>query len=209
LDIILDTNVIIHSGFLLRTPSFVALFDFIEKTKSQFVMTQLVWEELLGLYRKEVEKRHDSLEKARSKLASMLLEEGQGSKDTDFEVDPKIEKYKNFIKEKMGFSEVDIVSYHDHYLRDLVSRAINRGKPFTDKGEEFRDAVLWLTVLDVAESKETRTVVFISENTRQYAAAAQEKKSKTRVLANAPGTASRSLSEGTQYSLLSLSGQFP
>ena len=49
-------------------------------------------------------------------------------------------------------------------MSDIVHRAIKRIRPCSEAGEEFRDALLWLTVLDVASDAQTKEVVFISND---------------------------------------------
>lgn len=170
MDIILDSNIIFRSDFLLKPRPFQLLFDFMEKTRSNFIMTQIVWEEIIALYRKAICERYASLQTAQRKLCNILMESQEELSGTKLDIDKNVEEYKHLLQTRMGFSEQDIVPYHDRYLGDLVTRAINRRKPCTETGKEFRDALLWLSVLDIAESKETKTVVFISDNKHQFAA---------------------------------------
>lgn len=175
MDIILDTNVLRGGRFLLRARSFQLLFDFLEKTKSTFVMTQIVWEEILSLYEAEFGRSQAQLEKSRRDLVNLLPEENERLKKVDLDVRLQVEHYKSFLCKTLRFSVGEIVPYQANYLPELVARANMRRKPFTEKGEEFRDVLLWLTVLDFAATRESKTVVFISQNTHQYADISKKK----------------------------------
>ncbi|MFZ2384740.1 MAG: PIN domain-containing protein [Candidatus Omnitrophota bacterium] len=56
----------------------------------------------------------------------------------------------------------------DEYLQEIVKRAIYRVKPCTERGEEFRDVLLWLTVLDIARLAKNDELIFISNNIHQF-----------------------------------------
>jgi hypothetical protein len=87
------------------------------------------------------------------------------------DVDGDVELYMRYLMDRLGVSDAQIVDYEDSYLRDVIARAIDRRRPCSPEGQEIRDAVLWLTVLGVAEMHADRTVVFISQNSKQFAAA--------------------------------------
>jgi hypothetical protein len=54
-------------------------------------------------------------------------------------------------------------------LADLVDRCIDRKKPFTENGEQFRDAIIWLNVLELVVSSKEKEVIFISNNKKEFA----------------------------------------
>lgn len=87
------------------------------------------------------------------------------------DVDPEAEvnKYLEHLRARLNISEESLVAYRAEYLPEVVSRAINRVRPCSDDGEEIRDAILWLTVKDVAKNDGDFRTVFISRNTRQFA----------------------------------------
>jgi len=61
------------------------------------------------------------------------------------------------------------VHYKDEYLKEVINRSIKRIKPCSEKGEEFRDSLLWLTLLYIAEASENKMIVIISNNIKEFA----------------------------------------
>lgn len=59
------------------------------------------------------------------------------------------------------------IPYHDNFLHEIIYRMINRKKPCNQKGEEFRDVVLWLTIKNLL--KKEKSVGFISNNSNEFA----------------------------------------
>lgn len=159
--IILDTNIFMED-FSLSGRKFKLLLDFINRTQSQVIMTQIVWEELLHNYERNILDCKKELYRTLEKCRKLIPQYEQITIDFCEQPSEVVEEFKTLLKNKFGFSEKYIFPYHDHYLSELVSRCIRRQKPFTDKGEEFRDAILWLNVLDIADSNDSKTAVFIS-----------------------------------------------
>lgn len=166
MDVVLDTN-IVRQDFLMNSSHFRVLFDYLEKTNSSVVVPQIVYQELASVYRRELRRFLDQYGKAEASLQRLLVE-------TRFDkpkltVEDELDKYLAFVKKKLGLTDKKIVPYKDHYLPEVVRRATGRIKPCSDKGEEFRDALLWLTILDIARQRTDKMLAFISGNTREFA----------------------------------------
>lgn len=164
--VILDTN-IIRSDFFLSSGNFVILRDYMLKTRSKFVLPTIVFDELAAVYEREVRKLQNELLVAIKKLSRVAPD--MPALQVDLDVGKTIESYLSSIRKNMNIADNDIVDYKDSYLRDVVERAIRRRRPCSDRGEEMRDAILWHTVLDVAENSADKAVIFISNNHKQFA----------------------------------------
>ncbi|MBC8262847.1 MAG: DUF4935 domain-containing protein [Anaerolineales bacterium] len=164
--VVLDTN-ILWQDLPLRSRKFEMLFDFVTKTRSEIVLPQIVYQELEAVYRREAERRLNDFRKARDILGRIFLSFDVA--DVEIEIDVQVSQYLAYVCKRLGITEEDIVPYRDDYLSCLVNRAIERKRPCSDKGEEFRDALLWMTVLDIAETRRSENVAFISGNIRAFA----------------------------------------
>lgn len=168
--IVIDSNVI-RKSFSLKSDDFKNLFDFIKKTNSKIIITQIVYEEIMNLYKKELQKSYEGYEKNFSQVNALLVEK---QIPISIKIDEQVNKYKQYLLATLDFSEDEVVPYKADYLFEVTRRAINRIKPCSDKGEEFRDTILWLTLLDIIRSNIDEKVVFISHNIREFASEGKE-----------------------------------
>ncbi|MEM7087807.1 MAG: PIN domain-containing protein [Bacteroidota bacterium] len=159
--IILDSN-IIRSDFQMKSNNFQLLFDFAEKTNSVIAIPRIVFEELTSQYEKELNFRLSQINKAQNDLGNLVIDKVGLS---DFKIDKadQLRKYKDFLN---GFLEIP---YYDNFLREAVKRQINRVKPASRKGEEFRDTILWLSILAHMSKSNSIDGVFITNNLKDFA----------------------------------------
>lgn len=165
MNVILDTNIFVQD-FLMNSTSFSLLLDYLKKTGSRILMPLIVYQELGGVYGSKLNTRLETYENARRLLEQSLTDVQIPSLEID--TTSEIEKYLEFVKKRLKVRDKDIVPFKDHYLDDLVARAVRRRKPFSEKGEEFRDALLWLTVLDIARETKDETLAFISSDAKAF-----------------------------------------
>jgi hypothetical protein len=86
----------------------------------------------------------------------------------EVDLNHETDKYLEYLLNRIGINESYIVGYKPEYLDKLVTRAVKRIKPFSQKGEEFRDAILWLSLLDIAQEYCGGSMVFISNDVRAF-----------------------------------------
>lgn len=165
MNIILDTNIFIQN-FLINSKSFNLLIDYLNKTNSRLLMPLIVYQEIAEIYKTKLCERLEAYERAGKSLEKTLLDTELFSLIVD--IPNEVDKYLEFVKKRLMISDKSIIPFREHYLNELVNRAITRRKPFSEKGEEFRDALLWLTVLDVAEETDQETLAFISNDTKAF-----------------------------------------
>ncbi len=166
MDVVLDTN-ILREDFWMRSGRFKVLFDYLKKTQSRIIMPKIVYQEIAAVYERELTSRVKEFKDSKHKLEKALI--GGSVQDYNIEIKGEVDKYLTFLKEKLEISNNDIVSYKDNYLDEITKRAIWRIKPCSEKGKEFRDTLLWLTVLDIAGTDGSKMILFISRNTKQFA----------------------------------------
>lgn len=176
MDTIIDAN-IIRRDLKLNDRDFEILSDYLAKTNSKLIFPSIVVEEIKGLYKRALQERFEEYTKSIDKLKSTLLfVEMPETPVIDIEGDS--ERYIDFLHAKFGTNSENIVPYKNEYLPELVKRAIERKKPLDNKGQQFRDGLLWLTLLDYAESKEEKIVAFISDNPTDFSEKGENKLSK-------------------------------
>lgn len=75
-----------------------------------------------------------------------------------------IERFSSLEKEGL----IDIVKPKDEILSELIDRAVDKIKPFSEKKEEFRDGVIWLSCIQFALSEKFERIYFISKNISDF-----------------------------------------
>lgn len=163
--VILDTNVY-QQDYTLESQRMEVLLDFVRKTKGKIVLPKIVFDELIANYRRELDARIARANRAIEQLNG-LLPEGRRSALSTIEPDSAVERYRSWVLAKIAVGEADLVPLKASYLNEVVERAISRRAPCTESGEEMRDALLWLTVRDIA-CETPEPVMFISYNTKQF-----------------------------------------
>jgi hypothetical protein len=165
-DIVLDTN-IIRRNLKLTDQSFDIILDYLSTTKSCVVLPQIVMEETIGLYKELLRKNLQDLENAHKRLSGLSMGTDYG-KVPSMNIEAEADAYRMHLLRRLLICPDDIVPYRNDYLPTLVRRAIERAKPFDANGQQFRDGVLWLSILDYAEKLPEKRLILISNNTKEF-----------------------------------------
>ncbi len=166
--IILDTN-ILRNDYFFNSYKFRILQDFARKTFSTIVIPEIVFDELVALYRRDLLFHERNIRKSQNNLELLLEGINIHFEKLNLNVDEAVKEYFEYVKNWLGKLNAEIPEYQELFLKEVVRRSNERIKPISDKGEEFRDTILWLTILDYLKKERFDEVVFISNNTRDFA----------------------------------------
>lgn len=137
------------------------------KTGSLFLMPRLVLEEVEKQYEEKlVKQRADYNQQVRGLNRFFSKDKVQLLGDVDIKTETQ--KYIRDLLRKLRIKRKDILDYPADALPKLVRKAVNRIKPFTAQGEEFRDALLWETVKANLCPDGFATTVFISQDSAAF-----------------------------------------
>lgn len=164
--VVLDTNIYLSDPGL-NSQRLTVLEQYATKTSSSFAMPRIVLEELLSKRRRTIEEADMKVKSLLKSLNNHLLL--TQLPDFSISLDDEVAAYKTELFERFYFEDEMVVEYGPDYLTNVLNRAINRIPPCSPKGEEIRDAVLWLTLLDIANTDEEKTVLFISGDRSAFA----------------------------------------
>jgi hypothetical protein len=81
-------------------------------------------------------------------------------------VEQEVEKYRNTLKKELSRHNAKIVDYPKAEHHQLVERELAHKKPFSARGG-YRDALIWLSVLEIAESADDK-VILVTGNTADF-----------------------------------------
>ncbi|RYE18632.1 MAG: DUF4935 domain-containing protein [Sphingobacteriaceae bacterium] len=175
--IVLDTNIVVEN-WTFDKPYHRAFIDYVNSVNCEVVFPQIVWSEMRALYKSHLMDAINKQASANRQVSKFHFTEDEAEKEEtyiDFEV--AYETYAHKLLEKLRCNENSIIDYPTGILPLLAEKAIARMKPFGATGEEFRDAILWHSVLQIAQEYESlNPVVFISKNTREFSDASDKSK---------------------------------
>ena len=173
MDIIIDAN-IIRRDLKLNDKNFEILTDYLVKTNSKLVYPSIVIQEVKGLYKRALKERLAQFLISNKKLKSTVINT-EIAAPPSIDIEAESDNYIQFIHDKLGTSDENIIEYKNEFLPELVKRAIERKKPLDNKGQQFRDGLLWLSLLDYAVNSDEKRVAFISDNPTDFAEKGENK----------------------------------
>lgn len=170
MDIIVDTNLIKSENFL-RSKKIDVLKDYLKKTNSKIVLSQIVKEESISLYKRELNDKLDKINNKLEDLSKYCFSTNIVSIYID--VDKEVAAYSEHIENLKNDNILYEISYTYDFLPEIVDRANNRIRP-SKNGEEFRDIILWLTIKKLLKEREMISVGFISNDLKAFASEDKE-----------------------------------
>ena len=168
MNVLLDTN-ILRSDPGTRSSRFEVLRDYLCRTQSRVLLPRLVFDEMRAVYSRELTDRAVRMAGATTSLAAFLPHRTDLAASPSFNIEAEVQAYAAYLLNQLGVSDQQLLPLDARYLDDVVQRAIWRRRPCTDRGEELRDALLWLMLLDSAERAPERRIAFVSANVKQFA----------------------------------------
>ena len=119
-------------------------------------MPAVVIEEAVNLVRKSIEEVNHKLDAAQRIT---------GDRQTYSELDVKsgLANYRKSLDVLLGSLNARILPYPGVSHEVLVRRALAPSKPFVSGGRGYRDALIWFSVLELAQDSD-REISFISTN---------------------------------------------
>lgn len=167
MNIVLDSN-IYRRDILLKSKDFEIMLDYLKKTTSSLIVPQIILDEITGLYKRTLNDRVNTYKSSFQNLQLTLASETKLKDDNSIEIESEALSYIKFLRSKLKIHDVNILPYDNSYLPVIAKRAINRQKPSGEKGQGFRDTLIWLTIVDYCKNSNNKQVIFISENTEDF-----------------------------------------
>ena len=171
MDIALDTNILIKDLWL-RSQTMRLLFDYIERTDSRFLISEVVIQEADAYFKRQVSQDLLAIDSAIHNAKRHLL---IGIPEIDYQQIHET-TYTNWQKRFDTLSQKgtgEVYQADSGLLAEAVKRSVQRIPPCKESGEGMRDAVIWLSFLayckERLKSYHGYHVAFISENTRDFA----------------------------------------
>ena len=161
--VILDTNTIIQNP-LMDSDMHRVLFEYLSKTASCLLMPEVVRQELPVVYKRNLAEESEKMKKSLDHINKMLI--GVKHVMPPFNMDDAANEFMNNINSIYGRYKKDFhIPYSEGMLEEAVKRAILRIRPCSEEREEFRDTLIWLSVIDEAQIQGERGILSLYQIT--------------------------------------------
>jgi hypothetical protein len=170
--IFIDTNVV-HNDFFFKSSAIKKLLKFTNHKPVKLCITEFNYNEIIKKYKDNVRPAIKEVRQVRNSVSKKMDKLGIGDLfDTEkLRAENYVENYKQFLDKTIENNNIQIVGYptEEHVTSLISERYFNGIKPFGESKPSFQDAIIWQSMVEYCEKEEPETVVFISNNTSDFA----------------------------------------
>ncbi|WHY79454.1 PIN domain-containing protein [Neobacillus sp. WH10] len=153
LHVFLDSNVCFTDPFMEKNFHNRLLVELAEKGLISLYISEVVKKEVINNFEKELNKQYEEIQKYEGKITKLLPENERPPIAWTNTVEEYVHKLKGRLEELEDYGYLDIVEFNNNMLPELVERSIKRKKPFTERKQEFRDAIIWFSYVNYVFEK--------------------------------------------------------
>lgn len=165
--VVFDTTVLIADRFL-ESNAMRLLLQESGSRRLRVAVTEVTRQEAIAKYREEIEEAFGAIETARTKLARLRVDHPSTIPSTDA-VAAAVTVYQQHLRDTFQNACVRVLDLPDIGHDAVIARALERRKPFDDKGQKgYRDVLIWETI-KLQASGDDREIALISANHRDFA----------------------------------------
>ncbi len=172
--VVVDTNIIVGSP-RLRSPGWTSLIDHAKEWGLRFAVPEVVQLETVNVVTRHWDKQRAAIRDLR--VGEFGLSQTQA--DMIAAIAERIDGYGGELADRFREVGAEVVAFTTPDVLEISRRASERRAPYVKGGPEndpkggatkdgFRDTVIWLTVLQIAERYPGCDVWFVSDNHRDF-----------------------------------------
>ena len=165
MNMFIDTSVIYTDPFWKRNFASQVL-DSAKEKRSNIFISDLVIRELRHNYEKQLNKEIISIKNSNLTISKLV----NRHKNTDLPVIAEyLAEFDKYYNNLFKFENIILLKSSKDYFEELVDRAIEKTKPFSETRSEFKDAVIWFTYYKYAKLKKLNDCHLITTNVTDFA----------------------------------------
>ncbi|RDB32063.1 PIN domain-containing protein [Exiguobacterium sp. RIT594] len=171
--IYIDSNLLYSDPYLSSSRS-RAILNKVNATGGKLKIPLVVHAETLNNLLKEVSEIKGSFSKNVKEISKMLTGSGllESMVIPSFEEEDIRTSYQQRYQDLIESGYVELIDHKamnpEELIDDLLYRALNHIKPFAAKKEEFKDAVIWKTVISDIINNKYSDCIFLTNNTKDF-----------------------------------------
>lgn len=160
---IVDTNIVV-ADWTLHGALFTLLRGAVQKMAAKLLVPQVVMDEIRGKAEGEITQRVREISRAQ-KAINRLVPYPIDAGDTA----ALVEGYMGLLHGSLDELGARTLPYPTISHDKIVGRIIRAARPFNEGERGYRDFLIWMTILDYVRTHQDETIVFVSENVRDFA----------------------------------------
>lgn len=164
--VVLDTN-IFYRDFLLRSNAFRILLESIQYVPARLCVPEVVLDETLAKYREALGKRRAADATARRQLREVLVQ-SPVTEPVVLDEHEAQDAYEAHLRARLLDARAKFLPYPKDSHKEVVERALLRGKPFDGQGRGYRDYLIWASLRTEMYYAPKEAVVFVTANTHDF-----------------------------------------
>lgn len=172
MNIFIDSN-ILYQDYFFDNKSNKKILEYCEEGLLHLYMSEIVRLELRRQFQKEIEEKNKEINKIIKAFNRLKIE----NDIVIISIEEELKKFDSFYSRLNLYNNFHILPYKNDFLPDIVDRAINRKKPFTEEKSELKDAIIWKTYSEFVEVNNTVDCILLTNNTSDFCA----KKDKSKI----------------------------
>lgn len=157
--VILDSNIYLRDA-KMEGNQFQELFAYLRRTASRLIIPMIVFSEVAERYRAQLSDEVDKTQAAWNRMRKKTISDVGNFPSPH--INSEVRALKNRLRQPA--TGVQAVLYSDLGgvdMQELIRRGVKRLRPASSEGEELRDVILWMVVVQYAK-KNDADVAFIS-----------------------------------------------
>lgn len=165
--VVLDTNAF-YSDVHGTRPRLRGILDApLSQAAFEVFVPEVVLRELDKQFARRSKKLVREMNKALGEFRNELAALGLAPVERRQVDDDAVKQYRHELEQRLTKAGVEIMPIPQD-LSAALDWSVNRRKPFKDTGEGLPDAVIWLSILELASTR-TDTILFVSSNRKDFA----------------------------------------
>ncbi|WP_039245743.1 PIN domain-containing protein [Clostridium novyi] len=163
INIFLDSNIFFGDPYFSQGLNRILLSK-INKFQGKIYISDIVVKEVKNNYKKRLEEINNKIKRLNKDLKCV-----PNSYDVNLiEGEQELEKMEEHFLNSINENKIVILETDNNLLPEVINRSINRIKPFTEKKQEFRDCLIWLTYVNEVEINKLDNCFFITNNISDF-----------------------------------------
>lgn len=172
INVFLDTN-ILHEDYFFEKKTNKQILKYAQEGLINLYISDIVILEMKRHYEKYCEKNIIVLDRIFNDSKKLKIK----MKPFLIDVESQLREFDKFYEKFLFHDNIHIINYKNDYLPLLIKMAIYKKKPFTETKSEPKDAIIWISYADYAETNNLENCIFLTANHHDFC----DKKDKSRI----------------------------